>query len=144
MIRYNQKGTALLVTIFVTMILLTGMFMLWRTVALSYEGAMWHYRAKRQFYASESLACYGMALIKSKLVLAEQLPDEKLTFIYRGNWPKKAQTWGELLAGYDRKKRSFTLQARLFGNDHVRAVAMTQVVCKKTDKLMTVLNWKNE
>ena len=141
--KHNQRGTALLIVVFVMTILLTGMVMLWRNVALSYEGAMWHYRAKRQFYANESLALYGMALIKSGLVTIKQLPAEKLTPIYKGHWPKTSQTWGELGASYDSKKRQFTLRAQLFGNDHLAPMITTSVTCQKIDKTMKVLTWEN-
>ena len=140
----NQKGTALLIAVFVTTILLTGMLMLWRTVALSYEGAMWHYRAKRQFYSNESLVYYGLALIKSKLVPSKQLSAEKFTLIYKGHWPKSVQTWGELSASYDRKHRQFNLRAQLFGNDHCQPLATTYVTCQKAGKIIRVLTWKYE
>lgn len=141
--KYNQLGAALLIAVFVMTILLTGMVILWRGVALSYEGAMWHYRAKRHFYANESLALYGMALIKSGLVTIRQLPAEKLTPIYKGHWPKNAQTWGELMAGYDPKNKQFTLRAQLFSNDHLRPVMTTSVTCHKNDQTMSVLAWEN-
>lgn len=143
MIKYNQQGTALLVVVFVTTILITGSFMLWKTVALSYEGAMWHYRAKRQFYATESLALYGIALLKSRLILEEKLSEAKLVTIYRGNWPKQKQTWGELQISCDHKNKIFKLMANLFGNDHIRPISVTQVICKKNDKNLTILSWVN-
>lgn len=139
----NESGSALLIVVLVITILLTSMTMLWRNVAFSYEGAMWHYRAKRQFYANESLVFYGIALIKRGLVTAKQLPTEKLTLIYKGHWPKNAQTWGELEGSYDINNKQFKLRAKMFGNDHLGALLTTHVVCKKNDKTIKILSWEN-
>ena len=140
-LKFNKQGTAILLAILVMSILLLTLTAIWRSVSLSYEGAMMHYEAKKNFYASESLIIYGIFLIKKNLVPIEELRSDKFRVVYQGNWPKQAKNWGLLLARYDDKQ--LELQATLFKSDQLRPIINTKVICKKNDDVFEVLDWRN-
>jgi len=139
----NQVGSALLVTILVATILLTSLTVLWRAVSLSYESAMLHYRAKQNFYATESLILYGIGLIKHDLIILKQLKSDQKQLVYQGAWPKHGKTWGVLTVNYHPKLWQIDLQAKLFGNDHLTAIMFTNVLCQKKEDKLVIINWQN-
>lgn len=142
-----KSGSALLLIIFVTAILLIGLLAIWRGASLSYEGAMLNYRAKRHFYACESLALYGISFIKNGLINLAQLPNDtssdKSTVIYDGHWPKNSSTRGKIEVKYNKQNKQIALCAQLFGNAHIMPVANTYVWCQKQNEYIQILNWQN-
>lgn len=141
-----KAGSALLLIMFVTAVLLIGLVALWRFASLSYEGAMQNYRAKRNFYACESLALYGICLIKQDLInLTQSASDknDKSIVIYDGHWPKAATTLGTIGLRYDAQSKQIALQVNLFGNAHVQPVANTYIWCQKQSGHIQILNWQN-
>lgn len=140
----KKSGTAVLLVVLVASILITGVTVLWRSAAQSFESAMHYYRARKNFYACESLALYGAALFKSNLILSDNLPlNNKSALLYKGAWPKGSQNWGELVVSYDRKTEQIDLLAKLFSNMHLEPIAITRILLKKANKSFQVLSWKN-
>jgi len=139
----NQAGTAILVVILTTAILLTGLTVLWRSASLSYESAMLHYRAKKYFYANESLILYGIALLKGNALEKFLIEHKKPVNIYKGSWPLNSPTWGELNLNYNQKSKQITFWANLFNNDHLEPLVKTQVVCLKKASNVQVIAWIN-
>lgn len=141
----NQTASALLITILIATFLLTSLTVLWRVVSVSYESAMLHYKSKQNFYACESLILYGIGLIKADLILLNQLKPDQKQIIYQGNWPKQTANWGVLSVNYHPKLLQLELEAKLFNDQHLVPIVLTNVLFQKELKELKfkVINWQN-
>lgn len=137
----RKNGSALLLVVTLTSITLIGTYVLWRSASTSFEGAMFRYKAKRQFYATESLAMYGIALIKHKLIDLSKIKPNKSVLIYQGRWPKGKETIGKLYLNYNPKDKKVDLQASLFDDSQLEPIAAVTLVCKEDAGKFKILKW---
>ena len=139
----RKNGSALLLVVTLTSITLIGTYVLWRSASTSFEGAMFRYKAKRQFYVTESLVLYGVALIKQRLIDLSKIKPNKSILIYQGSWPKGKLTIGKLYLNYNPKNKRVDLQANLFDDSQLEPIAITTLVCKEDKGEFKILSWNS-
>ena len=131
--KHCLPGTALLLVLIITSLLLTGTYTLWRASALAWEGALESEQVQRRFYLVEGLALTGIARIKGHQLDLATLPEGRVVPIYQGPWPDctSKNAWqGQLLARWAPKTQILRLQARIFESQSLAPVSQWTIVCQ--------------
>lgn len=136
-------GVAVLLILVVGSVLLTGLTLLWRSASLSVESALICYRTRRNFYAVEGLALYGLALIRNRSIPLEKIK-LKPQVIYQANWPQGQLSIGRLVASYNPKIKELVVQASLFDGTDLEPINRTQIICNVgIDGKLSIREWEN-
>jgi hypothetical protein len=139
----SNPGSAILLVVIISSILLIGTTALWRSASLSFESAIYCYKAQKTFYAAESLAIYGIAMIKNNLITINKLKPNKDILIYQGSWPKQSKTNGRLVVQYDPKTKIINLKADVFDSNYLEPIASTSLVCTQKKDSFIINEWVN-
>ena len=138
----KARGSATLVIVIISAALLLSTTALWRGVSLSLESALHCYRAKKHYCAAQSLAMYGIALLKNRVIALDAIKPLKDVVIYKGPWPKGSKTFGHLLVNYNPKQNLFKICAKLFDGNGWEPIMTANVECLSKGKAWQVVNWQ--
>ena len=84
----NKEGSVLILVVIIYSIMILVCYQAWQNASLSYEAAALRYRQIKHEYLAESLANYGLVLIKKGLVNLKELKLDKEELVFANPWPQ--------------------------------------------------------
>lgn len=130
---WRRQGTAMLLVLMITSILLLGTYSLWRVSALAWEAALDAEKIQKRYYLVHGLALSGLAQIKSKIIDLSSLPDGVAMLVCQTG---EQQLW----LRYAPQEQIVRIQAVLYNSLKLSPIASWTLVCqiKPNEQIMIV------